>query len=289
MKYKIFSEQEFDYAIRLLETDPFMAKTRFIEYMNKYPYDYYAQTYYILLLTRLCEFDEAEKEYNRVLTETGNGTSYSNNRKRYEAFIINMALIKVKLLANKENYDELYNFFTENYVLFDKADQDFVDYFCRIKLGMLNDIKDVPINYYRFNQSFNYQEEAFFNHIKRHLAIYNQKADYPNQAIFSFDFPFDIVYQETKKYIPSDRKMFLGYFDNTYYFKYNNCGSINHDSTDYFKIVCFHNTSNYITMYPINNDEHLPYIDLNYLKDNIEIPKTKRLSQIDKFNQKYRR
>ena len=43
-------------------------------------------------------------------------------------------------------------------------------------------------------------------------------------------------------------------------------------------------------MYPSLNCENLPYIDLNYLKQNIneENTKVKKISQIDKFNQRYK-
>ena len=42
-------------------------------------------------------------------------------------------------------------------------------------------------------------------------------------------------------------------------------------------------------MYPADDCENLPYTDLNYLNEEITNPKVKRLSQIDKFNQRYKR
>ena len=49
-----------------------------------------------------------------------------------------------------------------------------------------------------------------------------------------------------------------------------------------------YNTNKYISMYPCNSSSNFNYVDLNYLK----IPSTsnvKRLSQIDKFNMRYKK
>ena len=45
-------------------------------------------------------------------------------------------------------------------------------------------------------------------------------------------------------------------------------------------------------MYPHMPEEYIGYTDLNYLKEEQEVPtlkKVKRLSQVEKFNQKYNR
>ena len=58
--------------------------------------------------------------------------------------------------------------------------------------------------------------------------------------------------------------------------------------TDYFKVICFHNTSNFITMLPVAEGEFLPHVDLNYMLSESN-HKVKIKSQIDKFNQRYKR
>ena len=81
--------------------------------------------------------------------------------------------------------------------------------------------------------------------------------------------------------------LYSGFFTSVYVFKYDNCGYDTEQAVNYFKVVCFNNSKNFITMCPSADCENLPYTDLNYLKDKkINI---KRLSQVDKFNQKYKK
>lgn len=199
-----------------------------------------------------------------------------------------MAIAKIKILAKEEKYEELYDFFSSNFSVFadNLATHSFIDSFCRVKMGLI-DSKNIPRGSYRLNQMLNYHESEFLKHVKRHMAFYNRNSKLPNSSIFNIDFPFEMIYQEIKKYIPSDKKLILGFFDSTYFFKYNNCGTVNKIPTDYFLVKCF-NSNDYITMCPIINGESLPYVDLNYLKSE-QIKKSKTISQIDKFNRRYNR
>ncbi len=285
---RYFNEQEFQYAIKLLEKNPFLAKERFENYLMKYPKDYYARAYYVILLTRICMFNEAEIEYNAIIKESHEGSFYAYNAKRLNGFRYNMLLAKIKILGAKEKYDELYNLYYENYQLLHDSDRQFISYYCRNHLGLINK-NGIESQSYRFNQSINYQEALFRNHINKHLADYNQNIDEPNDSIFATDFPIDKKISEIKKYIPSNKRLFLGYFDDSYYFKYDNCGRINNKLTNYFKVVTFHNTNHFITMCPTNDCEYFPFIDLNELVEENSEVKVKRLSQIDKFNKKFRR
>ena len=105
--------------------------------------------------------------------------------------------------------------------------------------------------------------------------------------MFVSGFEIDRVLEEIKKYIPSDKRIYSGFYQDTYVFKYDFSGKDNNKATDYFKVICFHNTSDIITICPSLYCENLPYVDLNYMEK--EKPKQKTLSQIDKFNQRYRR
>ena len=290
MLKKYFSENEFQYAISLLENNPYAAKERFEEYLSKYPTDYYARAYYVILLTRICLFKEAEKEYNNIIEQSHNDSFYAYGANRIKGFKHNMAIAKLKILGSQEKYQEILLLLQNNYELLNDTDRRYISYYCRSKLGMLN-IENTPRyeNAYRFNQSVDYNEDMFRLHIKKHEADYNIDVDEVNPAIFVPDFPLDNIIDEIKKYIPSDKGLFLGYFDDTYYFKYDNCGRINNKLVSYFKVVCFHNTVDFITMYPTNECEKLPVVDLNYLKEKDEKTKVKTLSQIDKFNKRFNR
>ena len=91
-----------------------------------------------------------------------------------------------------------------------------------------------------------------------------------------------------KKYIPSDKKLYWGFYDNIYYFKYDGCGRDNTKLVNYIKVVCLDDTNNIITICPVVGSDNMPHIDLNYIKKE-EPVKVKVKSQIDKFNQRYNR
>ena len=38
---------------------------------------------------------------------------------------------------------------------------------------------------------------------------------------------------------------------------------------NYFKVVCLHNSQDFITMCPVKGSDNLPHIDLNYMKEKI--------------------
>ena len=104
------------------------------------------------------------------------------------------------------------------------------------------------------------------------------------KIIFNEDFPVSKVLEELKKYIPSKKSIFSMYADK-YTFKYDFCGRVNNKVSDFFRVVTFHNENKLLTMYPVSYGSELDYIDLNYLKE--EKNSIKRLSRIDKFNQRY--
>ena len=68
----------------------------------------------------------------------------------------------------------------------------------------------------------------------------------------------------------------------------NECGRVDNKLANYFKVVCLHDTKDFITMCPVLEGENLPYIDINYLKEEKETSKVKRISQTEKFYQRYK-
>lgn len=139
---------------------------------------------------------------------------------------------------------------------------------------------------YRLEQLFNYSDEEFLSHISKHM--YSRVEDYDVISTFNEDFPFDKVFYEVKKKILFSKAYYFGTYEDVYIFKYDKCGVTSGKVSDYFLVITFHNTNKYISMYPCNSSSNFNYVDLNYLK----IPSTsnvKRLSQIDKFNMKYKK
>lgn len=287
-KEKYYSVWESSSAIKLIESNPIAAKEIFQEYLCKYPNDYYTYTYYIMLLITLCEFEEAEKVYKEVNNAYQNDAGFLKSASRLNGFTFNMLICKAKLLAYQEKYQELYYLYLNNMERLEPNQSNYISYTCKAKLNLLNNESQstVPLSY-RFMQVSNYSEELFFDHIKSHLQAYNK--DMPNQSpvVFTEDFPIKEVLKEIKKYIPSDKKLCTGLFENIYYFKFNNCGRVNTKMVNTFAVICFHNTNQFITMYPVIDNDNLPFVDLNYLVENKEKDKVKTISQIDKFKKRY--
>ena len=105
-------------------------------------------------------------------------------------------------------------------------------------------------HFYLFRQIINYDEGDFLYHIQKHTADFNKDLDTPNPAIFNTEFPINQVIESIKSYIPSSKRLFTGFYEDTYIFKYDCCGRVDNKSTNYFRVICFHDTNNIITMYP---------------------------------------
>ena len=279
-----FNVWEFKQALELGEIDPISARVLYEEYLKKYPEDYSAYPYYCSNLITLGEFELAEKVLSYVEKEYIKDNSF-NKRDRIEKFEYNLFFAKIKLLSYQEKYEELYKLCVKNISRVVDKSLNSVWFYSKKRTGRLNDEKR-DVNSYLFKQIVRYKESDFYKHIEKHLSVYNQNIDIPNNAIFEENFPLKDIVEEIKKYIPSDKRLFLGFYDDVYYFKYDQCGRSDKRMVNYFKVVCLHNSQDFITMYPVSGNDNLPYIDLNYMKKE-EPAKVKRISQIDRFNQRY--
>lgn len=288
MEAKYFNRHEFKQALSIINSNPLESKIRFEQYLEKYPKDYCTYTHYAWVLITLGLFDEAEKILDLVESLVAADKKFANNFDKINIIKQDIIINKSRLLGYQKKYDELYKFCTKNYEILDDPDINSTIFYCKKQLGLIDPDRRTP-NSYLFRQIVDYQESDFIDHIQKHLADYNMNVDEPNKNIFSADFPINEVIAEIKKHMPSNKRLFAGTYDDTYIFKYNNCGRDNNKSVDYFKVVCFHDTNNMITLCPSSNCECLPYVDLNYLIRNNEVPKVKRLSQAEKFNQRYKR
>ena len=286
MNAKYFNKFEFKKAISFFEINPYEAKKQLEEYLTKYPLDYNAYTYYISSLISIGEDKKAEE----LLKKIENELYFKIEDKKKEIMYRNIIFIKMKLLSYQEKYEELYELCILNFSLVRSLNLIPLYLICVQKLGK-------EIDWFLKNESYllsqikDYSDEKFIEHIKKHLADHNCNLDNPNDNIFCHDFPYLKIIEEIKKYIPSNKKQFRGFHDDTYVFKYDECGRVKTKLTNYFKVACFHNTVEFITMVPVISDGTFPYVDLNYLKDEKkeEQPKIKTLSQIDKFNKRYKR
>lgn len=284
MDKSYFNVWKFKQALELSETDPISASFLYEEYFKKYPKDYSGYPYYCANLIVIGQLDQAEKLLNYAEKEFEKDSQIRKSEK-IKKIEDNIFFTRVKLLCYQEKYEELYKFFVKNYNRMNSINLNGAWFYVEKKLGKLSE-KKRDVNEYLFRQITKYDENDFFDHIKKHLSSYNENVENPNAAIFEENFLLKEVVEEIKKYIPSDKRLLLGFYDDIYYFKYDGCGRSDKKLVNYFKVVCLHNSQDFITMYPVSGNENLPHIDLNYMKKE-EPVKVKRISQIDKFNQKY--
>ena len=283
MSNKYFDIFEFKQIMNLMDIDPYASLSLYEQYLNKYPNDYSAYLLYCSNLIILGKLDDAERIYNYFENKYKNdkeleGTERSKKIKESQVFT------KIKLLSYQEKYDELYDFCIKNINIIRECNMHDAFFYSRKMTNRL-DLNKRDENSYLFSQIVRYEEKDFLNHIKKHMLNTDETIEKECNTIFKQDFPVEKVIEEIKKYIQSDKKLFLGFYDNVYYFKYDGCGRVDNNVVDYIKVVCFNGTKNFITMCPVVGSKNLPYEDLNYLVN--EEPEIKRMSQIDKFNKKF--
>lgn len=284
---KYYNGWEFKQILKLMETNPVTANIKLEAYLNEYPKDYCAVIYYIATLITLGEFKKAEELLNELEYTYNKDKDFRNKYpKRYvKKLNANIISSRIRLLSYYERYEEAKDLYLQHEEDLQGLDIEMerVLFYCSKKLNL--SVSVAPESYtYVYRQMNEYNELDFLEHIKKHLAGHNLK---PNQSIFNYDFPFDEVLTEVKKYIPGEKRLYPFIYADLYIFKYDGCGIESNKTVNYFKVVCFHNTRDIITMYPINCSEELPYIDLNYLT--LKDTKPKGLSRIDRFNKRFQR
>ena len=274
--------------LELKESDPERALQMYAAYFEKYPYDYSTYCYYIDQFLILGRIKEAEDAINKVYAMIDADEAYKTGHKeKRRIFRKNISYAKLRLLLLKREYKKALNFERNHTEELSESNIGAIDIFCMKNLGTL-DMSRESNSSYIFKQMIEYKEDEAIDHIKRHHGENDETKD--GEGFFMTSFPLEEVLLEVKKYIPSDKAMYPGFGDETYYFKYDNCGRNNRRVNNYFKVVCINGTSDIITMYPINFGEHVPHIDLNYM-----IPKEKyedangpvRNSRIDRFNKRW--
>ena len=283
-KNNYFNALEFRKIIEVADVNPFLAKELYERYLDKYPKDYTSYSYYAGILITLGELDKAEEVLNKLNILISKEENVLERYNRLKKIKENISFVTLKYLIYKNDYNSALDYCDSNPYVF-SINVVPIKLYLKSKLGLLESCDRDDCNYLK-RQLIEYQEEDFLEHIKNHQADYNIDIDDPNDNIFVPEFDTDKIISEVKKYIPSNKKLFSGFFEDTYYFKYDECGRINNRLYNYFKVVCFHDTDKFITMYVFPNGDNFPYIDLNYLKEK-EDSKIKKISQIDKFYKRY--
>lgn len=288
MEHKFYDKWEFKKAINTIRYNPLEAKTMLEEYQRKYPRDYSVRTYYVSCLITLGEFDQAEKILDDLEVQINQDKNFRNMDDKMDHMEDEFIFCRLRLFCYRKEYDELYGYYKKNYNKIKEASMNEIIYLTKINLGIIKPERD-NMQSYLYRQMLEYKESDFVDHLQKHLPDYNASLDVRNSVIFSTDFPVKEILEEIKKYIPSEKRLYSGFFQERYIFKYNNCGKHDRKNVDYFEVIVFSGTKNIITMFPSSEADQLPAQDLNYLRNNDSDIASKRESQIEKFNRRFNR
>ena len=139
---------------------------------------------------------------------------------------------------------------------------------------------------YIMSQVLEYRLDEAIDHIKERSVETDKNRSYYVENI-NLNYLFDIV----KNNLNSKNKVNTIELLEIHYIGISNVGYHNNTPCNFIKVVTMPNTTNILTMYP-TNDVDIDYvynIEFDYNKLFNREEKTKRLSQIDKFNNKYKR
>ena len=288
-----FNTREFERIFALSKSDPIKSLSEYEKYIKYYPEDNAAKTYYICNLLAVGKYAKADELIEQLEIESSRNVLYQHDLEKAKHLEYDIKLNKLKSNLFQGRVKEAMEFYYNNSELFSKLGKEVLFYFKKL-LGQLDTKKRQP-NSYLFRQIVEYREDDFREHIKKHLADFNENDRTVSVSYFNPDFPLDEVIEEIKKYIPSEKKVSYGFIENTYIFKYNNCGRHTNRIVDYFKVITLNNSQDFITMCPSDGcvDNEL-VIDLNYMKkDEIEKEKecAKTLAKVptglDRFYKRY--
>ena len=286
----LYNSKERSTILKHKSSNPTYVLKMLEEYLSVYPSDYIASSSYADVLITLGQLEEAEKLLDFI----------SEKLDQFEAsdrLIVNFLDVKLRLLIFQEKYEEAITLFDKYYrgdsklKLKSKMDdiKGLFSSYCLTKLGRESEIEDNKVfHLYSYQQIFDYSEERLLSHISKHEGgnFNNNSSD---NSLFYENFPLEEDIKEIKELDLKDKKLYGIYFSDIYYFKYTKNGiSKEKETADYFKVVMAHNTKNIISMYPVQIGQFLPYFDLDYLNKNKDSD-DKKLSRIDKFNQKYKK
>ena len=280
-----FNSFEFEKIRDVSKKNPYEAIRLYENYFNRYPDDHFAYTYYVSMLITVGNYEKAEEVLKQVKYRLDRESIYKRNDKRARFLYYNLAFCKLKLLIYQHRYEDALSLYYKTEDLLSLGEQ--IELYL-LKLNGKLDKKRVESDPYINRQIIEYREEDFIDHIKKHLQDYNENNKSISKTYFSYDFPMDKVLKEIKSKLKDCSKLSWGFHEDTYVFKYDGCGRDNDKLVDYFKVICFYGTEDMITITPSSGCEEMPYMDLNYLNEKEEV-KVKKISQIDKFNRRYKR
>ena len=274
---------------KLFHQDPLYVICSLNEYLEEYPKDYSAYLSIATALVSIGRISKAKEIIDYIEPIVLSDSRYLNkNEKGYNEFNKTLVILKLKIAFFSYDYITALRIIETNREIVEKNDFEtigFLQFYCKARLGMITHDSE-KVDTYRRKQVVDYSEERFLEHIQKHIDGYDGEETSPSR--FYKNFEFQKVYDEVKKYIPNQIANHKSFAEDAYYFKYDDCGHFENINRNFFKVVAYSGTDNFITMCPAKWDNGIHYIDLNYLKSK-ETQEDKWSSRVDAFNKKYNR
>lgn len=270
-----YNKLEIDRINELMKANPMLAKFEIEKYLTKFPNYYWGYVMQANILIILGEIQKANEVLNFLEEKINIKKGLKKDvRKLYIRKITNLRL---RILAYNQNYETIYNFLLNNkdFIMEEKLSSEW--FYIRILTGNLN---DELIPGYLANQIANYNENYFRNHIQKHFVLKTQE-----NSVFSENFPLEKVLEILPNYLKTPG-LFYDYVTDKYIFRLDGVGSAGGIDTDLFEVITIHGTDHIINMYPTLEGTYTNSIDLNYI---VNKDYSRKLSQIDKFNQRYKK
>lgn len=151
--------------------------------------------------------------------------------------------------------------------------------YSKFKLG-------IPDNFEKLGLIINFTKDNALKHIEKHTYEVSYKEKH---SIFNPDINIENLYDDIYNSISNSNKAYTDYLTDCYYFGYYNIGKVDNKQSDYLSVITIRNTKKIISMFPITLEEIKDNHPINTVKEiySESKSKTKKLSQIDKFNLKY--
>lgn len=249
------------------------------EYLNYYPEDINIRFMKAKALRYLEKFDEAIEEL-KINLSIDRKDRHSIVELYYVYYYLNMYNEALELLP------QLY----ENEYM-NKQSLAFSEMIMKKSLGIDMKVKEERKKQYLYGQIFDYDKNRALEHIKQH-ADDNEKQR-KETSEFNSNINIDYLFECVKENLKLSKKANSEEILEVYYFGISNIGySSNNNISNYLKVVVIPNTNNIISMYPINSIDTTNISPLTFDSEKLFIKKeekVKRISQIDKFNNRFKR
>lgn len=271
-KHKYYNDKDFLLISTLTKKRKFeQALAECEKYLIKYPYDVSAYSKCADLLMKFGNLEEAAEiiNYASIISKT---PEISKKEIKYNKF---------KLYCYLGKYEECFEMLKNDFSMLEdrKINTTEIFIFLKKKLGLL-----MCDNYkgsgYKIEQIANYSELSAIECIKKY---HEHNTD--RQSYFNENFPIEQVYYQIRNMLPLEEKRYEKIIENSYFFKYIDNGKVCDSPTDYIKVHTILGTNDILTMFPFRYNNRIDCPDITpKIEENVKV---KRISQIEKFNQRY--